>query len=344
VVVSGRLRGCIISGSVCLWSERSGNAKSRHRCLARAPLHLARPPSRQSGSGRPNNIGTRLPRRRVYTSRRRLSSAPKAAFCLVIDRDLSVMAGKSWRGSGLGPIDADVSIRSRSAVIPGPDTQKLPRRNRRQARGIYSASERPGRGSGEIGFPRNGLARAKSWRRRALVRARGGPHPSRGGRRKQHPPTRHAFPSPNNGRGEHLGASRFAFARLDGCFAHRGRSPPNHWRGSALADFHAHRQHAASEIQLLPPRSGGRRGRGAAEACDTSRRTAHHSFQQADATHPPRTGYSSLSRAAGEGACAGMRRSPSNRAPPGGAPAALAGTPPSIPRRGSRLPAGGVRV
>ncbi len=47
----------------------------------------------------------------------------------------------------------------------------------------------------------------------ASVRDRGGPHPSRGGRRELHPPTRHAFPSPDNGRGEHLGASRFTSSR-----------------------------------------------------------------------------------------------------------------------------------
>ncbi len=35
-----------------------------------------------------------------------------------------------------------------------------------------------------------------------MVRVRGGPHPSRVGPRKLHPRTRHAFPSPDNGRGE----------------------------------------------------------------------------------------------------------------------------------------------
>ena len=53
--------------------------------------------------------------------------------------------------------------------------------------------------------------------RRASVRARGGPHPSRGGRRELHPPTRHAFPSPGNGRGEPPGASRFGEAHSRSC-------------------------------------------------------------------------------------------------------------------------------
>ncbi len=70
------------------------------------------------------------------------------------------------------------------------------------------------------GAPAHALARSIRNRAKALpdrngvpavVRARGGPHPSRDGPRKLHPRTHHAFPSPGNGRGEHLGAPRFLF-------------------------------------------------------------------------------------------------------------------------------------
>src|SRR5687768_17041332 len=44
---------------------------------------------------------------------------------------------------------------------------------------------------------------------RAMARARGALTPRVAAGGELHPPTRHAFPSPDNGRGEHLGASRF---------------------------------------------------------------------------------------------------------------------------------------
>jgi len=58
-----------------------------------------------------------------------------------------------------------------------------------------------------------------------------GPHPSRGGRRKLHPPTRHAFPSPDNGRGET--PRRFALqpiARRSLSFRVGPDAPSSRWR------------------------------------------------------------------------------------------------------------------